>query len=120
MDTSWSGDRGVTRRNGAPGTKPSAQRVAGRLERALTNVLLLGPATYTVSTSIVLLKNSAILGVPVGSAVGDAKLQTILQAANANVASVVQVGDGVNTNSGFGAVLQDLVVDGGGSGGGSQ
>lgn len=90
---------------------------------AKPTTLLLGPGNFTVSNTITVLKQCAVMGTPIGLSVGyqpPAHSGTFLRASSPNLPSVVQIGDGINDQSGFAAVLQDMVIDGGGSQGGTQ
>ncbi len=84
---------------GAPWSKPTT--------------LLLGPALFTVSAPIQLFMNSSIIGAPTGMTVGgiDRTNTMLLAADNAQLAAILQLGDGGDGHATF-AVLQDLVVDG--------
>lgn len=75
--------------------------------------LFLGAVTLTTSATITVYKNSAIVGLPASSGTGTPTafpLSNIVQANGANLAAVVQCGDG--TNNGNNCVLQDIGVDG--------
>lgn len=82
--------------------------------------LVLGKGGWSVFQPITVLMRSSIVGSPVGTAVGgvDQTATNVVAASGANLAAVVQVGDGTFPG-GFNAVLQDLVVDGNKTNGGT-
>lgn len=75
--------------------------------------LLLGPGRWTVSAPITLNMQSTLAGAPLGTTVGgyDLTATTLKAADNANLDSVVRLGDGTSPG-GFGAVVEDIAIDG--------
>jgi hypothetical protein len=82
--------------------------------------LLLGPGVYTTNGLVTVYQNSSIIGVPVGLSDGvspaidvrNAQRTVIEAATGAALWAVVRIGDDTDAGAAYGALLQDVTIDG--------